>query len=128
VSISQSFATSSEFQRRYGSLSNAGFVDRVYRNVLGRAPDANGLTYWTTRLNGGVPRGQVMANFSQSSEFVRNTEEGVWVVGIYAALLKRAPDADVYSLLEASLRNSSSSLTSVAGYVYNTDEYRNRFR
>lgn len=128
VSISQSFATSSEFQRRYGSLSNAGFVDRVYRNVLGRAPDANGLTYWTARLNGGVPRGQVMANFSQSSEFVRNTQEGVWVVGIYAALLKRAPDADVYELLEASLRNSSSSLTSVAGYVYNTDEYRDRFR
>jgi Domain of unknown function (DUF4214) len=39
------FAESPEFKRRYGSLDNAGFVDRVYRNVLGRAPDDAGFNY-----------------------------------------------------------------------------------
>ena len=127
VSISQSFAKSSEFTRRYGSLTNSGFVDRVYRNVLGRAPDSGGLSYWTARLNDGMSRGQVMANFSQSSEYLRTTQDGVWVVGIYEAMLQRAVDPDVYTLFEAALRSSSTSLTSIATYLYDGTEYRSRF-
>ena len=32
-----------------------------------------------------------MANFSQSSEYVRKTNPLVWVVGTYEGLLRRAP-------------------------------------
>jgi hypothetical protein len=127
VSISQSFATSSEFRNRYGSLSNSQFVDRVYRNVLGRAADASGTTYWKSRLDAGMPRGQVMANFSQSSEYVRSTNNGVYVVGIHAALLQRAPASDVYTLYEAALTNGSTTLTNLSNTLFDSAEYAARF-
>jgi hypothetical protein len=128
VSISQSFATSSEFTRNYGSLTNAQFVDRVYRNVLGRPADQSGTTYWKTRLDGGMPRGQVMANFSQSSEYLRKTNNGAYVVAIHAALLKRAPAKDVYTLFEAALANGSTTLTSLANNLFDSAEYSQRFK
>ena len=43
-SVSAAFARSPEFTSRYGALSDGGFVDLVYRNVLGRSPDAAGAT------------------------------------------------------------------------------------
>ncbi|MFN8017731.1 MAG: DUF4214 domain-containing protein [Acidimicrobiales bacterium] len=127
VSISASFAGSSEFTRRYGKLSNADFVDRVYQNVLGRPADANGLAYWKVRLDKGMSRGQVMANFSQSSEYAAKTQAGVRVVALYEALLQRPADPDVYALFEAGLRNGSTTLTSLATYVWGSDEYQARF-
>ncbi|MEZ5204296.1 MAG: DUF4214 domain-containing protein [Acidimicrobiales bacterium] len=127
TSISNSFAASSEFKNRYGTLSSAAFVDRVYRNVLGRAADAGGLTYWTTRIDGGTSRGQVMANFSQSSEYLRKTNDAIWVIGTYEALLQRAPDAAAFDLFVSSLANDQTTLTSIASWVYATDEYRARF-
>ncbi len=126
-SISQSFATSSEFTNRYGSLSNAAFVDRVYRNVLGRPADQSGATYWKTRLDGGMPRGQVMANFSQSTEYRGGTDAGVRVVGTYEALLHRSADADQYAMYEAGIRTGSTSLTNLATSLFDSAEYTNRF-
>jgi len=127
VSISQSFATSSEFKNRYGSLSNAAFVDRVYRNVLGRPADSGGTTYWKSRLDGGMPRGQVMANFSQSSEYRGKTDAGVRVVGTYESMLRRAPASDQYAMYEAGVRTGSTSLTNLANYLFDSDEYARRF-
>ncbi len=126
-SISQSFAVSSEFVRAYGSLSNAAFVDRVYQNVLGRPADAGGTTYWKGRLDAGVSRGQVMANFSQSSEYIRQTKNGVYVVGIHEAMLQRAPANDVYTLYEAALGNGSTTLTKLADTLFDSAEYQSRF-
>lgn len=127
VSISQSFATSSEFVRRYGSLSNAAFVDRVYQNVLGRPADKSGTTYWKSRLDSGTSRGQVMANFSQSSEYLRSTNPGSYVVGTYAAMLRRAPGAAIYAQYETGLRNNSTSLTAIANNLFASAEYKARF-
>ena len=43
----------------------------VYRNVLGREPDASGWSYWTAELNQRrLTRGQLMVQFSESTEFV----------------------------------------------------------
>ncbi|MEZ5228001.1 MAG: DUF4214 domain-containing protein [Acidimicrobiales bacterium] len=71
--VSEAFAASSEFRQRYGNLSNADFVRLVYVNVLGRQPDASGLNYWTSMLNRGTPRGEVMIGFSESAEFMART-------------------------------------------------------
>ena len=71
--ISDAFASSGEFQSRYGQLSDAGFVDLVYQNVLGRPGDGVGRSYWLDRLAAGTSRGTVMLGFSDSSEFVRRT-------------------------------------------------------
>ncbi len=72
--ISQFFAGSTEFKNRYGSLSNGGFVDLVYENVLGRAPDPGGRAHWVSGLDAGrLQRGKVMVGFSESPEFVKKT-------------------------------------------------------
>ncbi|MFN8018853.1 MAG: DUF4214 domain-containing protein, partial [Acidimicrobiales bacterium] len=54
--ISSTFAASSEFQRRYGRLTNQQFVQLVYQNVLGRSPDPSGLAYWKKQLDKGQTR------------------------------------------------------------------------
>lgn len=71
--ISEFFARSDEFRRRYGSLSDAAFIRLVYKNVLDRVPDSYGETYWTNTLRSGMTRGQIMVGFSESVEFQRKT-------------------------------------------------------
>lgn len=71
---SQFFSESSEFKNRYGALDNGQFVDLVYQNVLGRAPDSSGRAHWVTALSGGQSRGSVMIGFSESNEFVGKTK------------------------------------------------------
>lgn len=70
VTIADQFATSPEFRTTYGALTDAGFVERVYRNVLDRAPDPAGRAHWISVLQRGFSRGFVMAQFSESPEFV----------------------------------------------------------
>jgi ELWxxDGT repeat protein len=95
--ISDLFAGSPEFGGRYGSLDNAGFVDRVYRNVLGRAPDSGGLAYWKGRLDAGMTRGQMMVAFSESPEYRSLITHEVYVTMLYVGMLRRAPDAGGFS-------------------------------
>lgn len=68
--VSNSFAGSAEFVKRYGSLNNWDFVKLVYQNVLGRAADQEGLNHWVNVLNQGYSRGFVMLQFSESTEFI----------------------------------------------------------
>jgi hypothetical protein len=89
--ISQQFAVSSEFQRRYGPLSNAEFVDTLYQNVFGRDPDPSGRAFYLGRLAAGWSRGRVVLQFSESSEYKRKTEGIVAVVELARGMEGRAP-------------------------------------
>ena len=71
--VSQNLADSNEFIATYGAATNAQFVDLAYANVFGRAPDAEGQQFWIGLLNGGLSRGEIMAEFSESDEFVLKT-------------------------------------------------------
>lgn len=75
-SIADDFARSAEFRGRYGTLGDGPFVDLVYRNVMGRAPDPEGRAYWLAHLRRGMPRGHVMLHFSDSVEFGRKAGAG----------------------------------------------------
>lgn len=95
--ISQSFAQSSEFVRRYGSLSNRGFVELVYDNVMERRPDSGGLSYWTRELDlQRKTRGHVMASFSQSSEYQRRMATRVDVTVIWELVARRTVPTAAY--------------------------------
>ena len=72
-SIADSFVASNEFQSRYGELGNGEFVALIYQNVLGRAPDADGLSYWVDRLDTGMDVSDLILGFANSSENISNS-------------------------------------------------------
>ena len=122
--ISNTFATSSEFKNRYGSLSNGAFVNLVYQNVLGRAGEPSGVTFWTNQLNAGKKtRGQVMANFSESSEYKRVSKPKIDLAVATLLLLDRKPydmDTTYWAQQDALGRQSNISL---ARWVLSLPEY-----
>jgi hypothetical protein len=92
--VSAFFADSSEFRNTYGTLDDAAFVNLVYRNVLGRRPDAGGLRFWIDQLRTGRnTRAGVMAGFSESSEHVRRLSYRVTTSSAYVHMLQRMPTA-----------------------------------
>lgn len=91
-SIAEEFAGSREFDMRYGSIDNAAFIDRVYRNVFGASPDAAQRAYWAGLLDSGMSRGQVMLAFSEGADFRMLTSNEVFVATAYTETLQRTPD------------------------------------
>jgi len=74
VSISNFFASSPEFQNRYGNVGSTDFVILVYVNVLCRMPDSDGLGYWSGKLlSGEMTRGELMLYFSEGAEYRNKT-------------------------------------------------------
>ncbi|MFC7517352.1 DUF4214 domain-containing protein [Herbaspirillum sp. GCM10030257] len=54
-------------------LSNADFVTKIYQNVFNKAPDANGLAYWTDGLDKSGQRGQLVLDMINAG---MNSPEG----------------------------------------------------
>ncbi len=72
--LSTSFANSAEFFADYAATAttpaSSTLVTALYQNVLGRAPDAAGLAYWS---NSGLDAAQLLQSFAQSPEFITDT-------------------------------------------------------
>jgi Ca2+-binding RTX toxin-like protein len=68
--VAKSFIASPEFISTYGAnTSDNAFVDLLYNNVLGRAPDDGGRAFWLDSMqNHGVSREQALIGFSESLE------------------------------------------------------------
>lgn len=101
VWIANFFTASSEFTNRYGSLTNAQFVDKIYQNVFERAPDPSGRTYWINKLNQGTGRGQALYEWSNSSEYRRKTDTLVRIITTRFGLLRAVPSAAEITSSEA---------------------------
>ena len=71
------FTGSPEFQSTYGSLDDTQFVTLLYNNVLHRAPDPGGLSFWLNRISTGESRSDVVLGFSESPEDKGNQQAGV---------------------------------------------------
>ena len=70
ASIVEEFVEGEEFANRYGPVSDEAFVERIYRNVLGRSGDQSGLRYWTDLVvDGQLSRGEMVLYVSMSDEF-----------------------------------------------------------
>lgn len=89
--IANSFATSSEFQTNFGTGTDTEFITLVYQNVLERNPDPAGLAHWVAKLSTGVSRGEMMTNFSESSEGIRKMRGEVDSVLVILGMLHRVP-------------------------------------
>ncbi len=69
LTLAAQFPACLEFQLRYPAVDDAGFVTLLYRNTLGRDPDAPGLAGWTQQLqSGAVDRTTLLLEFSECLE------------------------------------------------------------
>ena len=107
--ISSNFAGSSEFIRRYGSMTNRKFVENIYVNVLRRTGDPAGMDYWTKKLDAKkASRGQVMINFSESNEYKNKQVNNTHAAVIFIHLLGKTPTAVQRDAFVASLVGGTS--------------------
>ena len=63
------FCLSAEMERR--KLSNADYVEVLYRAIMGHPSDSKGKAYWVELLENGVSRRGVFRGFAESKEFTR---------------------------------------------------------
>ncbi|WP_421122032.1 DUF4214 domain-containing protein [Aquihabitans daechungensis] len=130
--ISSNFAASSEFQRRYGALTNNQFVKLVYQNVLSRSGDASGIAYWTKQLDTRKrDRGQVMTGFSESSEHLRRRFGEYTTIDLFFGMLRRIPTnaemAEWVPVLAADLQDDTGAGTeALARELFTSAEYLDR--
>lgn len=76
AAIAANFLDSQEFTNRYGdddTMSNTQFVNVMYQNVLKRAGETGGVSFWVNSMNGGMSRETVLMNFAASPENIANT-------------------------------------------------------
>lgn len=101
IDISQQFARSNEFQTTYGSTTPEQFVTLVYQNVLERNPDSAGLSFWAGRVRSGMPRGQVMTSFSESSEGRRTIGPRSGAILVALGMYGKIPSAALFDAIVA---------------------------
>ena len=68
-----SFVISEEFKAIYSEKDdNKSYINNLYKNILGRAPDADGFKYWLNQIEGGFEnKSELLIGFSESSENLR---------------------------------------------------------
>ncbi|SHE85017.1 Ca2+-binding protein, RTX toxin-related [Lampropedia hyalina DSM 16112] len=100
-------------------MSFQTFVTNLYQDVLGRTPDATGLTYWVDQLEAGsISRAEVINEFVTSAEV---TEVLGGTAFIYLAALGRLPDADGWEYWADELREGAELIEIAAGFVQSTE-------
>lgn len=70
ATVAGSFLASAEYAAAHpaGKPDDATFVTQLYRNALGRDPDADGLQYWVGALGAGEQRATLLASLADSPE------------------------------------------------------------
>ena len=108
------------------SLSSTQFVTNLYLNLLGRSPDAGGLSYWTFILSLGIPRSYVLNGFISSPEYDARVLHRVDANLNYMAFLKRNGEASGLNFWTV-VMNSGIPLSSVVSSFVTSPEYFARF-
>ncbi|WP_153110542.1 DUF4347 domain-containing protein [Propionivibrio limicola] len=80
--MASSFVASAEFAATYGTQNDADFVTMLYQNVLERAPDAAGQTYWEDYLTT-HSHAELVACWVEAPEVISlyfgNANDGLWL-------------------------------------------------
>ncbi|MEZ5376342.1 MAG: DUF4214 domain-containing protein [Acidimicrobiales bacterium] len=132
--IADDFMTSAEWQQRFGNqLDDAALVDQLYRNVLGRPGEPEGVAYWIGQLAGGVTRNATLLAFVDSPENIAITgtsapiaADEARVLRLYRAAFGRAPDDEGYEYW-VGLHRGGASLEALATEFVASAEWATRF-
>ncbi|MBL9123977.1 MAG: tandem-95 repeat protein, partial [Planctomycetaceae bacterium] len=114
--VAIAFLSSSEYASRH--VSNAAFVDGLYRDVLGRAPDAGGYNSNVTKLQSGGSRAALAKFFLTSGERVDQV-----IAEQYGKVLGRAVDPTGKLSFAAALAGSLDAADELATALASSQEY-----
>jgi len=67
--IISSVLRSTEFNSKYGKLSNTDFINTAYNTAFGRKADDGGFDYALNRLNSGISKADIFKSLISSTEF-----------------------------------------------------------
>ena len=113
------FIGSNEYIQDHGG-SGAGWVTGMYEDLLGRAPDANGLAFWTGQVQAGISPVSIALGFAASPE-----REGNILTADYEIYLGRAIDPGSKSFYLQQFANGVQNEDIVAALVGSAEYYNN---
>jgi hypothetical protein len=102
-------------------------ITRIYREVLGRDPDPNGLGHYRAKWRDGWTQGQIREDLQRSPEGRANYIK-VAITRAYRELLGREPDPQGYANYERLMREKGYTEQMVRQALMSGDEYRRRVR
>jgi hypothetical protein len=119
--LASNFVNSAEFALQHPSLTNEGFVQLLYRQILGReaAPSEIPIHLPTLAAQG---RGQLACNFLNASEFLQRNEARLTAFLFYATLLLRDSTEQERADLKNALIANPGSLESLLEIFANSAE------
>jgi hypothetical protein len=104
----------------------AGQAYRLYKAAFGRAPDADGLGFWISKMDQGTSLNAVAAAFAQSAEFKQayasDLSHTELITGFYHNILGRAPDAAGLRYWVDTLDQKIASMPEVLAYISGSEE------
>jgi hypothetical protein len=124
--VAANLVASAEFRSAHDAQSNATFVNAMYQQMLGRAPDSGGASYWTSMLDRGGSRATFVYGVATSTEFVLRWAASSAVNEVYIGMLRRTADAGGSSYWLGQIRSGMTPAAFVAA-VYGSSEYAARF-
>jgi hypothetical protein len=100
-------------------------ITKIYRDVLGRDPDASGLAHYRAKWRDGWTQGQIRDDLRRSGEgrdsYIRNT-----ITKAYRDVLGREPDPAGYATYEKAMRERGYTEQQVRAALMSGDEYRKK--
>jgi hypothetical protein len=115
--LAESLIGSDEYFTHRANGDNSTYVTTLYHDILGRGPDAGGLSYWVGRLSAGDPRFLVSASILEATEARQN-----FVNGVFQTFLRRLPDAAGLAFWTGALQSGMRDEAFIASII-GSDEY-----
>lgn len=100
-------------------------ITKIYRDVLGRDPDARGLAHYRSKWKDGWTQGQIRDDLRRSPEG-RDTYIRLVITRSYREVLGREPDPAGYATYEKAMRERGYTEQQVRAALMSGDEYRKR--
>ncbi len=126
-SIADQFLEGAEFAELAAAQTTEEVVAAIYGRSLGRAPDAEGLAFWTEEIDSGrLTLGEFIATVSESPEHRAITNGEVITTLVFLGLLKRLPEPEGLAFWIGEV-DRGLPLREFAGAVMALPEYQGRF-
>ena len=153
TSLASTIMSSTEFSQKYGSLTNAEFVEQIYQNALGRDATVTELSSWLSQLSAGTATKASLAQaISESAEHIadgnvyqvtNNTynTSGTFTLdhttdtaavnaivnNLYETALARAADQSGLSTYSAAILNGTMTETQIAAALTSSSEFLTKY-